>query len=123
MGTKVTFTIGDVAVESEWRDDSETARRLAAALPLTAQGSYWGEEFYFATPVRARAEPDATDVVEPGTVAFWVEGSCLCLFWGPTPASCGSECRAASAVNIVGRVTNPESLQRLKARPVRVERA
>jgi len=31
-------------------------------------------------------------------------GSCLCVFWGPTPASRGGECRAASKVNVVGQV-------------------
>lgn len=123
LPTAVNFTIGDVVVRTEWRDDSETARQLIEALPLSAQGSYWGDEFYFSTPVRASAEPGASDVVEPGTVAFWVEGSCLCLFWGPTPASRGKECRAASAVNAIGRVTNAEVLRRLKGRSVRVELA
>jgi len=117
--TRVTFTIGQMVIHSEWRD-TPTAKRLLEKLPFSAQGSYWGEEFYFPVPVKASAEPDATDVVEPGTVAFWVEGSCLCLFWGPTPASLGSECRAASEVNIVGRVTNPQALTRLAARAVTV---
>ncbi len=116
---RVTFTVGNEVVVSEWRD-TETARRLLAALPLTATGSYWGGELYFGVPVKAAPEADATEVVEPGTVAFWTEGSCLCLFWGPTPASRGDECRAASSVNIVGRVTNPEALTRLKGRTVAV---
>jgi hypothetical protein len=60
-------------------------------------------------------------VVEPGTVAYWPEGNCLCLFWGPTPASRSQECRAASKVNLVGRVLNPEVLAKLKGRRVRVE--
>jgi hypothetical protein len=116
---RVTFTIGSEEIVVEWRD-SETARQLLAALPLRAQGSYWGGEFYFPVPIKAAAEPDATDVVEPGTVAFWTQGSCLCLFWGPTPASQGSECRAASSVNIVGRVLNPDALPRLQSRSVSV---
>lgn len=117
--SRVTFTIGGELIHSEWRDTA-TARQLLAALPFSSQGSYWGEEFYFPAPVKATAEPGATDVVEPGTVAYWVQGSCLCLFWGPTPASHGSECRAASEVNIVGRVTNPEVLPSLKGRAVAV---
>ena len=43
-----------------------------------------------------------------------------CIFWGPTPASQGEECRAASEVNIVGRVLNPEVLPTLTASEVRV---
>lgn len=114
--------IGDIEVRSEL-EDSETARRIYAALPIEAAGNYWGEEFYFQIPVDAPYEADARDVVDPGTVAYWPEGRCLCVFWGPTPASQGKECRAASAVNVVGRVLNPEVLSNLKARAVRVEAA
>jgi hypothetical protein len=119
---RVRFTIGSVCVESEWRD-TETARRLFAALPLESSGSYWGGEFYFPVPVAAPREPDAREVVEPGTVAYWPDGHCLCLFWGPTPASQGRECRAASPVNVVGRVLDPDRLRELKGRKVRVEAA
>jgi hypothetical protein len=118
----VNFVIGDVTIESEWRD-TPTARKLLEALPIESSGSYWGDEFYFDVPVVAGPEKDATDVVDPGTVAYWTAGHCLCLFWGPTPASRGGECRAASAVNSVGQVTNVEDLQKLRARSVRVEPA
>jgi hypothetical protein len=121
-GKRVNFQIGDVAVQAEW-NDSETAGKIWDALPLEAAGSYWGGEIYFGIPVRASLEGDAQDVVEPGTVAYWAEGQCLCIFWGPTPASHGSECRAASAVSIVGRVLNPSVLPELKARKVRAEAA
>ncbi len=115
----VTVTIGEIEVQSEW-NDSETARRLRDALPIDSSGNYWGGEFYFEVPVRAKAEKTAREVVDPGTVAYWPEGHCLCIFWGPTPASEGGECRAASKVNLVGRVLNPEVLPKLKGRRVRV---
>lgn len=118
--SRVRFSIGGVEVEAEW-NDSATARALREALPFEANGSYWGEEFYFPTPVRMPAEADATDVVEPGTVAYWPEGACLCLFWGPTPASRGSECRAASAVSVVGLVHDAGLLRQLRGKRVRVE--
>lgn len=118
---KVNFQIGDVTIETEFRD-TPTARKLLEALPLEATGSYWGQEFYFQTSVQAGEEPDATDVLDPGTVAFWTAGACLCLFWGPTPASEGDECRAASNANIVGEVINKDDLTRLTDRKVRVER-
>lgn len=115
----VSFVIGDITVESEF-NDSETARRIIERLPIDASGSYWGGEFYFPVPVNAPLEETAREVVDPGTVAYWPQGSCLCIFWGPTPASEGKECRAASKVNVVGRVLNPEVLPKLKARKVRV---
>ncbi len=119
---RVNFKIGDVTIESEW-NDTPTARKLLEVLPIRSRGSYWGKEFYFDVPVAASLEPDATDVVEPGTVAYWPPGNCLCLFWGPTPASQGDECRAASPVNIVGRVLNVGDLARITARDVVVELA
>jgi len=119
---RVTFTVGTVRVEAEL-NESTTAKKIAAALPLEAVGSYWGEEFYFAIPVKSGYEADAREVVEPGTVAFWVEGSCLCLFWGLTPASRGGECRAASKVNVVGRVADVSVLRSIRDRRVRVELA
>jgi hypothetical protein len=117
---RVHFTIGGILIEAEL-NDTMTAKKIAAALPLDSSGSYWGEEFYFPVPVKAPYERDATDVVDPGTVAFWVEGSCLCLFWGRTPASRDNECRAASNVNVVGRVLNVDALRGLRGRQVRVE--
>ncbi|MCS6951264.1 MAG: cyclophilin-like fold protein [Bryobacterales bacterium] len=119
---RVNFHVGPICLESEWRD-TETSRRLYAALPIESSGSYWGGEFYFPVPIEAPQEADAREVVEPGTVAYWPAGRCLCLFWGPTPASEGEECRAASAVNVVGRILNPEQLAQLKGRKVRVEKA
>jgi hypothetical protein len=116
----VTFKIGDLEVRSEW-NQSQTARSILAALPLESTGNYWGGEFYFEIPVKAPAEKDAQDVVEKGTVAYWPAGHCLCIFWGPTPASQGDECRAASKVNVVGHVVNVEVLPKLKGRKVRVE--
>jgi hypothetical protein len=118
----VNFQVGDIEVRSEWFDTA-TSQEIRAALPLDASGNYWGGELYFEVPVAAERESGARDVVEPGTVAYWPAGSCLCIFWGPTPASHDGECRAASDVNLVGRVLNPEALPRLRARRVRVTEA
>ncbi len=115
----VNFLVGDIEVRSEW-NDSETSRLIRGVLPLEAAASYWGQELYFEIPVEIRPEPEARDVVEPGTVAYWPAGRSLCIFWGPTPASHGNECRAASGVNVVGRVLNPDVLPRLRASDVRV---
>lgn len=116
---QVNFSVGDIEVVSAF-NDSDTARLIVEALPIEAAGNYWGGEFYFPIPVKAPSEKTAREVVEAGTVAYWPEGACLCIFWGPTPASKGGECRAASRVNLVGRVLNPEVLPRLKDRHVKV---
>ena len=116
----VSIRVGDIVPDCEW-NDSPTANLIHGALPIGARGNYWGGEIYFEIPVQAPAEESARDVVEPGTVAYWPAGHCLCVFWGPTPASEGDECRAASAVNIVGRVSNVDVLPRLTSRDVHVE--
>ena len=116
----VRIVVGDITLEAEW-DDTPTANLIYDALPLTARGSYWGDELYFSIPVKTGQEPGASDVVEVGEIAYWPPGNCLCLFWGPTPASHGGECRAANPVNVVGRVLNVDGLKRISATSVQVE--
>ena len=118
----VKITVGDVSLDCEI-GGCETADKVLAALPIEASGSYWGAELYFSTDVIAGAEPGASDVVEAGEIAYWPPGRCVCLFWGPTPASRGDECRAADPVNVIGRVLNTEQLPRLRDRQVVVEMA
>lgn len=85
-------------------DDTPTARTLIAALPAKASAQTWGEEVYFELPVAAKLEAGAKQVVPPGTVCFWVDGSSLALPWGRTPISSGSESKLVSACNILGHI-------------------
>jgi len=85
-------------------DDTPTARSLVAALPLEARAQTWGEEVYFEIPVKAKLERTAKQVVPPGTVCFWVEGSSLALPWGRTPISEGKESKLVSPCNVLGRI-------------------
>jgi hypothetical protein len=85
-------------------DDTPTARALVTALPLNARAQTWGEEVYFEIPVKAALERTAKQVVPPGTVCFWVEGSSLALPWGRTPISEGREPKLVSPCNVVGRI-------------------
>jgi len=39
-----------------------------------------------------------------GDLGYWPPGSAFCIFFGPTPASRGSEIRPASPVNVFGRI-------------------
>jgi hypothetical protein len=122
--SKITIAWGSSLLEAEL-DDTPTARALVDALPFEGSANTWGEEVYFEVPVKARLEPDARQVVDPGTVCFWVEGNSLALPFGPTPVSKGRECRLVTEVNVLGRITgDPRLLKSVKdGTAVRVARA
>ena len=88
-------------------NDTATALAIMEALPIEARANRWGGEIYFSIPVDAGLEAGARDVLQPGEIGYWPPGSAFCLFFGRTPASEGQEIRAASAVNIVGRIEGP----------------
>lgn len=81
-----------------------TARQVGEVLPFTAAAHRWGEEVYFRLPVTAELDGDATDVVDAGTVCYWVEGESVAIPFGPTPVSVGDECRLVTRVNRIGKV-------------------
>lgn len=103
MPKAIKITAGQVQIEAQL-NDSPTAKSIIEALPIKAKGNRWGDEIYFAISVKAGLEDGAREVLEPGELGYWPSGSAFCIFFGPTPASQGDEIRAASAVNIIGKV-------------------
>ena len=117
------LTESGVEVEVELTGENPlTVEALWKALPLTGKARRWGKEIYFEVPVEV-GEENARREVEVGEVAYWPEGRCLCLFFGPTPASRGDRPVAYSPVNVVGRVRgDPSRLEEVRAgERVRVE--
>jgi hypothetical protein len=105
--------------------ESATAKALVAALPFEARAQTWGEEVYFSTPVTAKLEPDARQVVDPGTVCFWTEGDALALPFGRTPISTDARPKLANPCNVLGHVVgDPKQLAGIRAGDrIRVEAA
>jgi hypothetical protein len=103
MTRRITITAGKAQFQAQL-NDTATALAVMEALPIEARANRWGGEIYFSIPVEAALETGARAVLQPGEIGYWPPGSAFCLFFGRTPASEGEEIRAASAVNIVGRV-------------------
>jgi hypothetical protein len=100
--TIIRIQLGEIRVRCELLS-TPTAPAIAAALPITARASIWGDEVYFSTPVEAALESDARDLMTLGEVAYWPPGKAIALGFGPTPASQGDEIRLASPANVFAR--------------------
>ena len=101
---KLRISAGGISFEVVVKD-TPTARALAAALPFESRAQTWGEEVYFTTPVSAKLESDARQIVEPGTVCFWTEGNALALPYGRTRISTDERPKLASRCNVLGTLS------------------
>jgi len=100
----IQITSGDVTIEAELYD-TPTGKAIAEAMPIDGTVNRWGGEIYFTIPVSVELDAASRDELEPGELGYWPTGNAFCIFFGATPASQGDECRAASNVNVLGRVT------------------
>ena len=121
---RIIIAVENISINAELLD-TPTGRKISKALPLEGSANVWGDEIYFEIPVKSSLEKEAREVVERGHLGYWPPGSAFCIFFGPTPASQGKEIRAASAVNIIGKVSGDAT--RFKGVPpgakVRIEKA
>jgi hypothetical protein len=120
---RLKLMIGGVTIAAELRD-TPTADAIWAAIPFGSRARIWGQEVYFATPVRVSREADARAVVQAGDLAFWVEGNCIAVGYGPTPVSIGDEIRLAAPTNIWGRALDDvRALRKVRdGDPIQLER-
>ena len=109
MAKKITINVEDVTLEAELYQ-CPAADALARALPITARLSRWGDEYYGAVEADISEDDTVRTEMKVGELAYWAPGRALCIFFGPTPASVGSEPRAASDVVPIGKITGDVSV-------------
>ena len=103
---KIAITIGEYEIHAELLDTA-TSKAISKCLPFDSAAQTWGDEIYFTTPLQNIAlEANAKDVVEAGELAFWVEGNCIAIGFGPTPISQRDEIRLAAKTNIWARTND-----------------
>lgn len=97
-------------------NDSPAAKKLIKGMPIRSMVSTWGDEIYFDTGIEIRGG-NATLDVSPGDIAYWPAGTSLCIFFGKTPASKGTDKPVpASPVVIVGSTdASPDDLRSIPA--------
>lgn len=124
MSRTIRLIFDNVQIKAEL-NDTESAAAVYDALPITSSCNRWGEEIYFDIPVDEPLSSDAIEEVEVGALGYWPPGKAFCIFFGPTPASIGEEPRAASPVNIIGKVVDDvEPLNEVEqGTTVRIDRA
>jgi len=109
------ISAGKIKLEAKL-NNSKTAEKIWELLPIEGRANTWGNEIYFSIGEEIELEEDADEVVSMGDLAYWPTGEAFCIFFGTTPASQGDEIRAASPVNIFGRIIDdPESLKQVQS--------
>ena len=113
MRREILITVGELEVKA-WLNETNTANKLLEILPVSAIVNLWGDEIYFPIPLDAGLE-NGREIVALGDIAYWPQGNAMCIFFGQTPISRGTEIRPVSPVNIIGRIEEePELLKQVQ---------
>lgn len=100
---KIILSVKGITLEAEL-NNSKTAEKIWDLLPIESRVNTWGNEIYFSTGEEIELDDTANEVVSMGDLAYWPPGEAFCIFFGITPASQGEDIRAASAVNVFGKI-------------------
>jgi len=85
VARQIRIRVGDIDMGATL-NDSASAAALWDILPTESIAKRWGDEVYFEVPMHVDAD-DAQPDVPSGTIAFWPQGDCFCVFFGQTPYS------------------------------------
>ncbi len=113
---KIKIEIGGEEFKATLTKESSqrTVEKIVETLPIESEAKKWGDEIYFDIPVDMEEE-NAKEFVKKGDLGYWPAGKALCIFYGKTPISESEEkIKPASAVNIVGKIEEPDRLKRIE---------
>ena len=104
MGRHIRIKAGSVIAVAELYN-TKTAEAIWQALPFSSKVNTWGDEIYFRILIKIGLE-SGQEIVDFGDLGYWPPGSAFCIFFGQTPMSNKNEIRAASAVDIFGKLVD-----------------
>ena len=114
MERQIRIKAGSVIVVAELYN-TKTAEAIWQALPFSSTVNTWGDEIYFSIPLKIGLE-SGQEIVNLGDLGYWPPGNAFCIFFGQTPMSKQGEIRAASEVNVFGRLAgDPKMFKGIKA--------
>ena len=96
---KIKFLSFSISVDLH---NTENAMQIWQACPIKSIINTWGNEIYFDTKINTIIDKTAKNIISKGEIAFWVEGACIAIGFGPTPISKGNEIRLVTNANIIG---------------------
>ncbi len=98
---KIILDFGTKKIEAAL-NNTETARNFYRTLPVKLKATRWGGEYYGKIKLEHSKKDPTKQEMEFGELAFWPDGSALCIFFGKTPASIGEKPAAISPVIPLG---------------------
>ena len=106
---KIKTTQGELSVKKYDEHNKNTLKIILDNLPIEGIVNTWGDEIYFPIPIELDINEEKTQrEVEIGELAFWPPGKAICIFFGKTPISESNKPKAASPVNVFGKIIESE---------------
>lgn len=87
-------------------EQTPSAERILAALPLYSVAETWGDSVHFEIPIAGGRDRTARLNAEVGGLYYWAEDERLILVYGPTPISGRGEIRLPRPCNLIGRTSD-----------------
>lgn len=102
MKKQIKIKVGSVEALAELYN-TKTAEAIWQGLPFDSEVNTWGDEIYFRIPLKIDLEA-GRETVELGDLGYWPPGMAFCIFFGLTPVSSQGQIKAASEVDVFGKL-------------------